>query len=396
MKRSIKLFWHGLTGILAYIAEWFTVVLGMKDESKYGKFIRRVVGTSFATLMLIITICALYGLCDGVKEKFNLDWWDDGYIAHYDNVFVSRNITYHSDYYSSNGYLFDANEKKVLKGVSWIAKPLGEDSLVCYSDGKKRGYFNMFTGKTVIKPQYAHAWVFSDGLASVDDNGWIKFIDQTGKVIIDNHMPYMKGKDGYVFHNGSCAVHNDRGDRLGLIDKQGKWVLQPEYLSIVPADTFWIVSNGKERSVLTASLTTVIPFTKATFWFDGNGIEATMADHTIRKYSYDGEIIENFHISRVEQLLYDTDVFRYVTVKDYDENGNIVGEHEESETIQAVARCRCYESEHNWYGLISADGHVITPPSYSSITAIGADLYLCKLNDYEQGIILNGTGQKIE
>ena len=46
---------------------------------------------------------------------------------------------------------------------------------ICYSDGKKRGYFNMFTGKPVIEPKYDHAWIFSDGLASVDDGGWIKF-----------------------------------------------------------------------------------------------------------------------------------------------------------------------------------------------------------------------------
>ena len=44
MKRAINFFWKGLTGIIAATAEWFTVILGMKDESKYGKFIRRVVG----------------------------------------------------------------------------------------------------------------------------------------------------------------------------------------------------------------------------------------------------------------------------------------------------------------------------------------------------------------
>lgn len=38
MKRAFVLFWHGLTSLLAGIAEWFTVILGMKDDSKYGKF----------------------------------------------------------------------------------------------------------------------------------------------------------------------------------------------------------------------------------------------------------------------------------------------------------------------------------------------------------------------
>ena len=39
LKRTIVLFWKGLTGIIAATAEWFTVILGMKDESKYGKFL---------------------------------------------------------------------------------------------------------------------------------------------------------------------------------------------------------------------------------------------------------------------------------------------------------------------------------------------------------------------
>ena len=44
MKRAFVLLWKGLTGIIAATAEWFTVILGMKDDSKYGRFIRRVVG----------------------------------------------------------------------------------------------------------------------------------------------------------------------------------------------------------------------------------------------------------------------------------------------------------------------------------------------------------------
>ena len=68
-----------------------------------------------------------------------------------------------------------------MKGIHWIAKPLGDDSLVCYSMGDRRGYINMLTGEQAIAPQYRHAWVFSDCLASVDDDGWIKFVDATNQ-----------------------------------------------------------------------------------------------------------------------------------------------------------------------------------------------------------------------
>jgi hypothetical protein len=45
-----------------------------------------------------------------------------------------------------------AEGEKLIKKIHWIAKPLGNDSLVCYRTGKKRGYFNMYTGEVVIEP----------------------------------------------------------------------------------------------------------------------------------------------------------------------------------------------------------------------------------------------------
>lgn len=44
---------------------------------------------------------------------------------------------------------------------------------------------------------------------------------------------------------------------------------------------------------------------------------------------------------------------------------------------------------------MTPDGHVITSPSYSDITAIGQDLYLCK-TDYEHGIIIDGKGNRVK
>ena len=66
IKRAIVLFWKGLTGIIAATVEWFTTILGMRDESRYGKFIRRVVGGSFATLMLLLVGTAIYGCIDNI------------------------------------------------------------------------------------------------------------------------------------------------------------------------------------------------------------------------------------------------------------------------------------------------------------------------------------------
>lgn len=109
-----------------------------------------------------------------------MGWGDRNQGAsHYDAQYLSRNATYYSRAYQIDGYVETRDGRKTVKGIHWIAKPLGDDSLVCYSMGDRRGYFNMLTGEQAIAPQYRHAWVFSDGLASVDDDGWIKFVDAT-------------------------------------------------------------------------------------------------------------------------------------------------------------------------------------------------------------------------
>lgn len=229
MKRAFILFWHGLTALLVGIANWFTVILGMRDDSKYGKFLRRVVGSCFAFIMIVFAAAAGSALCEAVYDALEIDkYLDDSY---YDQQYLSRNAMFYIKY-GEDGFVKTVDGETTITGIKWIAKPLGMDSLVCYSDGEKRGYFNKFTGQPVIKPQYDHAWVFSDGLAAVDDDGWIKFIDATGKVVIDPKIPYIPDCEGYVFHNNLCVISNDRLDRFGMIDKHGKLVLKPEYFSI--------------------------------------------------------------------------------------------------------------------------------------------------------------------
>ena len=121
MKRYIILFWHGLTGILSSIAEWFTVVLGMKDDSKYGKVIRRTVGTCFATIMLLITAAVVWDF--GRTACNRLNWSRSDYIPSYNNQYLSRNLSYHEGY-DYDGYVFNRDGEKVIKKIHWIASRL--------------------------------------------------------------------------------------------------------------------------------------------------------------------------------------------------------------------------------------------------------------------------------
>ena len=394
--QALGLFWQGLTGMITGVVDGIATILGMRDESRYGRVIRRIVGSCFAVIMSVFAVVVVRAL---VEEC--VDWWHRSFgeraeIWRYSERYLSREATYFHGEYGDMGFVRDKNGRKTLDGVAWIAKPLGTDSLVCYSDGEKRGYFNMFTGEVVIEPRYDRAWIFSDGLAAVENEGWIRFIDCEGNVVIDKGMPYESGMEGYVFHNGHCVVRHDSRERVGLIDKQGEWALAPNYTDIQPVDTFWIVSDGEEQAVLTAGLKTVLPLAKASYLISEGAIFATMHDHSLRKYDLQGNVIDAFCVRKVERLIYPTEELRYNVTRFYDDEDNLVSEveHDEAVHVPGTARCMRYEAETGWYGVLAPDGRVVTSPAYRSIEAIGADCYLCK-NGEGYGVILNGKGERV-
>ncbi|MBQ9362592.1 MAG: WG repeat-containing protein [Bacteroidaceae bacterium] len=400
MKRSVKFFWQGLTGILAYIANWFTVVLGMKDESKYGKFLRRTVGTCFAILMVLLTGMSLWAIVVNTVGDTLEKWFRSDETLHYGNRYLSPTLCYHQSDYEETGFLFHPNGKKGLKNICWIACPEGEDSLVCYSDGKKRGYFSKYTGKVILPPSYNHAWVFSEGLAAVEVDGFIKFIDPTGKVVIETSVPYIPDLQDYVFHNDYCVVHDKTGKYRGLIDKHGRNVLPAVFSNICSDASYWIAKHDSCEMLLDAQLDTVLHLTDAyEMWFSDNDvIEVIMNDHTLRTYTLQGELIEDNYIQEMTWLTYETSKF-YYDVMDKDDDGEYVtdGSMDEEPTFaRSVANCMMYEAAGGWYGLITPSGRIITPPDYCQITAVGKDLYLCYTIDPYHGILLNGKGQKVE
>jgi len=389
MNKAFVLFWQGLTGIFKGIINWIGALLGMKDDSRYGKVLRRIVATSFAVTMAVVALIAVYIAVQALVEVI------PGRVIvsedRYQTLHLSSGVYYYSSF-DGNGFVKNADGKKTITNIDWIAMPNGKDSLICYKTGKLRGYFNMKTGEPVVKPRYSHAWVYSDGLACVDDGGWVKFIDSAGNVVIDTHVPNDRYYGRHVFHNNLCVVPRSDLDAVGLMGRDGRWVLEAEYDNIGLVDSLWIVTKGHEQSVMTSDLETIIPFTKASHYVDRDMITAVMPDHTIRKYSLRGELINDFYIHSVEQLIYDT-MELSEPVKEYDDEGNVYGVCA-PDAKKAIARCLRYEAQHDWYGLMSSDGKIITPPIYKDIEALGSDLYLCKDDSYD-GTIINSNGRLV-
>jgi hypothetical protein len=103
-----------------------------------------------------------------------------------------------------------------------------------------------------------------------------------------------------------------------------------------------------------------------------------------RRYSSSGELLDNFVISEVDELMYDSQAV--------DADGN---------TVYKTAPCLRYKAPCGLYGLLGRDGHPLTAPLFTSIDAIGEDLFL---GHYEngwygvdgEGVLMNHKGEIVQ
>ena len=391
-KEFFTTLWRGVCQALG----WFFGLFGYKRDGKFAKCVWGVFATSAAFVMFVIACVLVFALW---KEagSWRIRHHECNESGCWENDYVSNDIYYHNRD-DKMGYIYNIHTgEKCIKHVAWIARPLGKDSLICFSDGKKRGYFNKYTGKVVVEPKYNRAWIFSDGLASVEENGYIKFIDTTGKVVIDKKMPYIPNMEGYVFHGGYCVVDTDDGEQYGLMDKKGDMVLAREYDEIELTDDLemWCIRKGKEMAVLDKDLKPVLPMTECSLTIDYGTIDVTMPDHTIRKYSLQGELINDFYVSSVRMLEYEKEeiCYRRINHDTMNDDGEVYEyTSDESYHPKATARLRAYVAGGSYEGLMTADGHIVTMPLYWEIEALDHDLYLCASKNGDK-VIVNGKGE---
>ena len=391
-KEFFTIMWRGVCQVLG----WFLGLFGYKRDDKFAKCIWGLFATSAAVIMAVCAFALVCGIWYELNDNYFRRYRCCGDERCYAIEYVSATLRFHN-HFDGKGYIFNAETKqKLLKDVKWIALPVGKDSLVCYSNGKKRGYFNKKTGEVVVEPKYDHAWIFSEGVASVDEGGYIKFIDGTGKVVIDKQMAYIPNMEGYVFHGGYCVVDTDDGEQCGLMDMTGKIVLPLEYSKIDPTNDFklWRVRKGNEMAVFDKELNPIIPFMECSIYIDEGTIDVTMADHTMRKYDYSGILIHDFYITSIRTLEYEKDEILYRTRTHDDDGDEYAVPFVESYHPQATARLRAYVAGDGYEGLMTADGHVVMMPLYRDIEALDHDLYLCTSTNYDK-VVVNGKGEVV-
>lgn len=89
------------------------------------------------------------------------------------------------------------------------------------------------SGKRVVEPKFSSVAEFSEGLACVESDGKAGFIDKTGKFVISPQFEPIEDQelaDGVGFSGGLCAVRLK--GKFGFIDKTGKMLIAPQFESV--------------------------------------------------------------------------------------------------------------------------------------------------------------------
>ena len=291
-------------------------------------------------LMIAVATATLFVSCKQPKFPEAQEVVDEGLLLNDDLVAVKTDDGKVSIKNATTGKITIKDIK-----LDWTQRSRN-DSLSVFCSENKRGYYNMYTGEIAIPAQYRRAWVFEEGLAAVQKNGNIGFINHQGETVIEFKYPYHGNPlSNFIFEEGHCVVADTTG-RCGVIDRAGKWLIGPEYDNI---------SAYKEYAIVTKA-----------------GVTMQMG--------YDGHIMNSFVLDNIKELTY----------KEKERYENREGELEYVENaVKTGLFAYCVGGR---YGLMDANCHRLTEPLYKSITAVNKNMYRATLLDHYSEVILNAKG----
>lgn len=381
---SVKMFfavlWRGVCQVFHAIGRLF----GIKDGCSYTRTVWRLATGVIATLVLIVSVALLWTFLDEVVYREWIRPYTSERVYRCKNL--SSRIVFQRLYYQESGRVYDNVKKEVvLENVDWAYTSSDNDSLAVFAQKEKRGYLNRFTGEVVIPAIYSRAWVFSEGLAAVEKEGELLFIDHKGQVVIDKDFAVMGDEPIYAFKNGYCEMKNSLDGKNGLIDRQGNWALLPEYDWVGNSYGLWKVRKDDSFGLFSAEMDTMFSADKVEISIVEDIIEVRYKNHTAKRFDHEGNLLVDFVIDEISTIRYETMELRSCeSSEEYDEY-----------MIHDVADCQVYMVRCDYteyYGLMDRRGRRITSPDYESIEAIAKDLYLCQ----PQGIIINNKGERVK
>lgn len=237
----------------------------------------------------------------------------------------------------------------IVKDIDWChyCGESEEDPIVLFAKNGKRGYCNIVTNKVIVEPNtYTRAWIFSEGLAAVEKDGYIGFVNTNGDVAINFKYSYRGNPlSDFVFHNGYCVVA-DSSNRIGVIDREGRWAIKPLYDHIELAKNYAIVYNDGDFK---------------------------------KQVDFEGNILQEGIIDDIYDIYYDV---KYTDAQ--------TGEPK----VGSAKNNDFYEYRVGSYsGLIDSKGTIITPPIYTDISSLTPTLFKARLQDWTSIVIIDQKGR---
>ena len=358
------------------------VSVEMKQESS-----SLTLGEALLLIAVMVSVgFGLYGvgnwLVDVVYPDYVLPVVSDD-VCH--SKHISPDIEFRSYTYRKDGYLArTGSDDKLLDRVDWVQVGEDRDTLAVYSRKGKRGYINRFTGEIAVQPVYTRAWVFSEGRAAVVQDNRLKFIDHTGKVVIDHDLSVGRMADDFIFRDGHCKVYDAVSGKAGLVGIDGQWLLPALCDDLVGHDKVWAYSQGGKYGLYHNDKGIVIPPVHCHVQIEDNHVLVLAKDNVVSRYDYEGNLLSDLVIYEVGKLPYPKD-----KVAEYYANVDVKYE-------MGVADCMYYKVETGcdgmFWGLMDKQGRCITKPLYIHIEAIAPDRYLT----WPNGTILDNKGREVD
>ena len=379
--------WRGFRQAMRGLARLF----GYEASDRYMKNIWKVTMGCVCTVVTIFSLIFLYVFVDEIV----LDEWYRvaKHFAYIGTPNEERYLSNHISYQRFGNKTRIVNEvtgevtmKNVMNVVTSVDK---SDTLAVFFKDDRRGYLNRNTGKVAIPAKYSKAWIFSEGLAAVVEEGELKFIDHCGNTVISKGFKPSCMDDSYVFKNGYCFVRDTKSGLLGAIDTNGNWVIEPSFSFVYYVGDFVHVNTEQVEGLYTKDLKVVLPLEYSDIYVRPHvkTILARKGMDAPKLYDFDMNILSDFVVDHISHMVYCTGEER----ETFDEDGNQIFIKEFK-----VANSKLYRvgtpGSRDTYGLMSKQGKILTPPIYDDITAVGTDRYLCS----PHGVVLDDYGRVVE
>jgi hypothetical protein len=259
-----------------------------------------------------------------------------------------------------NGYVYLYNERKkeyTLENLDWISHGSSDDRICVYCTGLKRGFFNYDTGEALCEPIYDKAWNFNEGIAAIEKDGYVSFINKDFKPAFNKRFKIVRTSDDWpeaiTFQKGQCRL-KVTPDSIGVLNAKGQWVIAPKYqfISELSTDSCRVVKLDNKIGIVGYDGNFVIEPQYDAIRIPKSGVAIVAKDGIQKQVSYDGTVLIDFIYDDIAE--FDND-----TPNNYE----------------------LYKVNGKWGVMQKKDCAVIIPALYESIEYLSGDRFKVMLSD---------------